>query len=227
MFWALYNAKTDQGCTTPALYLAESSDGYAWTVVSQPVITKGVTATLQDIVYRSTFEYDPVSDALTFWISGARFERGRYHWGAVVERRHRASSFAPPRRPCSTPVTSLPRPLRSKTGRSRFTFMTTLPERFAADPRAASALPDAARIEQESRIVGELMTELGRVIVGQRAMLERLLIGLLADGHVLLEGVPGLAKTLSVRTLASTIAAPVPPHPVHARPAAGRSDRHA
>ena len=51
------------------------------------------------------------------------------------------------------------------------------------------------------------MEELGRVIVGQRAMLERLLIGLLADGHVLLEGVPGLAKTLAVRTLASTIAA--------------------
>ncbi|MGH7525217.1 MAG: AAA family ATPase [Gemmatimonadales bacterium] len=51
------------------------------------------------------------------------------------------------------------------------------------------------------------MEELGRVIVGQRAMLERLLIGLLADGHVLLEGVPGLAKTLAVRTLASTLAA--------------------
>jgi MoxR-like ATPase len=85
--------------------------------------------------------------------------------------------------------------------------MTTLPERFAADPRAASGLPDAARIEQESGLAGELMTELGRVIVGQRAMLERLLIGLLADGHVLLEGVPGLAKTLAVRTLAGTIAA--------------------
>ena len=85
--------------------------------------------------------------------------------------------------------------------------MTTLPERFAGDPRAASGLPDAARIEQESRLVGELMTELGRVIVGQRAMLERLLIGLLADGHVLLEGVPGLAKTLSIRTLAGTVAA--------------------
>jgi len=85
--------------------------------------------------------------------------------------------------------------------------MTTLPERFAADPRAASALPDAARIEHESRLAGELMTELGRVIVGQRAMLERLLIGLLADGHVLLEGVPGLAKTLAIRTLAGTIAA--------------------
>jgi len=85
--------------------------------------------------------------------------------------------------------------------------MTTLPERFAADPRAASGLPDAALIEHESRLVGELMTELGRVIVGQRAMLERLLIGLLADGHVLLEGVPGLAKTLAIRTLAGTIAA--------------------
>jgi MoxR-like ATPase len=85
--------------------------------------------------------------------------------------------------------------------------MTTLPERFAASPRAASGLPDAALVEHESQLVGELMTELGRVIVGQRAMLERLVIGLLADGHVLLEGVPGLAKTLSVRTLAGAIAA--------------------
>jgi len=67
------------------------------------------------------------------------------------------------------------------------------------------ALPSAAAIEEESRMVGELMTELGQVIVGQRAMLERMLIGLLADGHVLLEGVPGLAKTLAVRTLAETI----------------------
>jgi MoxR-like ATPase len=46
------------------------------------------------------------------------------------------------------------------------------------------------------------MEELGRVIVGQRAMLDRLLVGLLTGGHVLLEGVPGLAKTLAVRTLA-------------------------
>jgi MoxR-like ATPase len=80
--------------------------------------------------------------------------------------------------------------------------MTSLPERFA-DP----ALPAVARIEDESRVVSELMTELARVIVGQRAMLERLLIGLLADGHVLLEGVPGLAKTLAVRTLAATMSA--------------------
>jgi MoxR-like ATPase len=60
-------------------------------------------------------------------------------------------------------------------------------------------------VAQESQAMAELTTELGRVIVGQHAMLERLLIGLLADGHVLLEGVPGLAKTLAVRTLAATI----------------------
>ena len=83
--------------------------------------------------------------------------------------------------------------------------MTTLPERFAADPRADAGVPSAALIEDESRLVGELMAELNQVIVGQRAMLERLIIGLLADGHVLLEGVPGLAKTLAVRTLAGTI----------------------
>lgn len=50
-----------------------------------------------------------------------------------------------------------------------------------------------------------VLSEMNRVIVGQSALLERLVIGLLADGHVLLEGVPGLAKTLAVRTLAGTI----------------------
>src|SRR5215210_1433072 len=62
------------------------------------------------------------------------------------------------------------------------------------------------RIIEESRLLGHVTEELGKVIVGQHAMLQRLLIGLLADGHVLLEGVPGLAKTLAVRTLAATIA---------------------
>jgi MoxR-like ATPase len=78
--------------------------------------------------------------------------------------------------------------------------VTSVPERTTPD------LLPVAEIEAEARLAAELMSELGRVIVGQRAMLERLLIGLLADGHVLLEGVPGLAKTLAVRTLASAIA---------------------
>ncbi len=61
------------------------------------------------------------------------------------------------------------------------------------------------RIATESAFVDELLNEIGRVVVGQRYMIERLLIGLLADGHVLLEGVPGLAKTLTVRALANAI----------------------
>ncbi|MBA3522082.1 MAG: AAA family ATPase [Gemmatimonadales bacterium] len=85
--------------------------------------------------------------------------------------------------------------------------MTSLPERFAAGSRADFALPDAAQIEDEAQVASDVMTEMGRVIVGQRPMLERLLIGLLANGHVLLEGVPGLAKTLAVRALAGSIAA--------------------
>ena len=61
------------------------------------------------------------------------------------------------------------------------------------------------RIHTESAFVSRLLDEVGRVIVGQRYMIERLLIGLLADGHVLMEGVPGLAKTLTVHTLASAV----------------------
>ncbi len=57
----------------------------------------------------------------------------------------------------------------------------------------------------ESEFVDRLTAEVGKVIVGQRYMVERLLIGLLANGHVLMEGVPGLAKTLTIRTLASAI----------------------
>src|ERR1035437_9828275 len=53
--------------------------------------------------------------------------------------------------------------------------------------------------------IGRLRTEVGRVIVGQEQLVDRLLVGLMANGHVLLEGVPGLAKTMSVRTMASAI----------------------
>jgi MoxR-like ATPase len=61
------------------------------------------------------------------------------------------------------------------------------------------------RIERESGFVPALLSEIDKVIVGQRYMIERLLIGLLANGHVLIEGVPGLAKTMAVRTLARAI----------------------
>jgi MoxR-like ATPase len=61
------------------------------------------------------------------------------------------------------------------------------------------------KIEKESAFVEMITMEIGKVIVGQKHLIESLLIGLLTDGHILLEGVPGLAKTLAVNTLASTI----------------------
>ncbi len=62
------------------------------------------------------------------------------------------------------------------------------------------------KIKRESAFVEKIITEIEKIIVGQKHLVERLLIGLLADGHIHLEGVPGLAKTLSVKTLAQTIA---------------------
>lgn len=61
------------------------------------------------------------------------------------------------------------------------------------------------KIQRESAFIDVLQMEIGKVIVGQKMMVERLLVGLLANGHILLEGVPGLAKTLSIKTLASAV----------------------
>jgi MoxR-like ATPase len=60
-------------------------------------------------------------------------------------------------------------------------------------------------VAKESAFIDDLMAEIGKVIVGQTYMIDRILVGLLAGGHVLLEGVPGLAKTLTVRTICETI----------------------
>ncbi len=62
-------------------------------------------------------------------------------------------------------------------------------------------------IQRESAFVDMITMEMDKVIVGQKYMVERLLIGLLSNGHILLEGVPGLAKTLAIKSLASTIEA--------------------
>jgi MoxR-like ATPase len=61
-------------------------------------------------------------------------------------------------------------------------------------------------VQQQSAFIDKLSAEVGQVIVGQKAMIDRILIGLLTGGHVLLEGVPGLAKTLTVKTLADALA---------------------
>ena len=61
------------------------------------------------------------------------------------------------------------------------------------------------QVQQESIFLQDLKREVGKVIVGQEALLEKMLVALLADGHILIEGVPGLAKTLAVKTLAQAI----------------------
>lgn len=61
------------------------------------------------------------------------------------------------------------------------------------------------KIEKNSAFVDILMTGMDQAIVGQKHLVESLLIGLLADGHILLEGVPGLAKTLAIKTLGQLI----------------------
>ncbi len=61
-----------------------------------------------------------------------------------------------------------------------------------------------------------VLEAVGGVIVGQRVPLEKMLIAMLCNGHVLLEGVPGIAKTMMVNTLAQALGCPFQPHPVHA-----------
>ena len=61
------------------------------------------------------------------------------------------------------------------------------------------------KIERESAFIDILTLEMNKVIVGQKEMIERLLIGLLGNGHILLEGVPGLAKTLAINTLSKAV----------------------
>ena len=152
VFWAVYNVKTASRCTTPAVYLAESTEGSPGRV-PQPVLVKGAIPALQDIVYRTTFEYEPVSDAITFWYSGARYERRPLRLGRGGRAAAPGGGVREPRRRRVRPrrAAAAARPPRWSIGRSRFPSMTTLPERFAADPRAASGLPDAAPHRAESR----------------------------------------------------------------------------
>ncbi len=63
------------------------------------------------------------------------------------------------------------------------------------------------KIKQESAFIDILLNEIGKVIVGQRVIVEKMVVGLVSNGHILLEGVPGLAKTLAIKTLAASMKA--------------------
>jgi hypothetical protein len=94
-FWALYNVKLAGSCATPAVFLATSPDGVNWAPRDQPLLAKGSIPAFADVVYRSTLSYDPVSDDIVFWYSGARYDGHAYVWSAAVQRRKREDVFHP------------------------------------------------------------------------------------------------------------------------------------
>ena len=78
---------------TPALRLSTSADGITWTQHPTPVLRAGVTPEFNNIVYRSTLEYDARTDMVTLWYSGARASGESWMWSAAVERRLRGDLF--------------------------------------------------------------------------------------------------------------------------------------
>jgi hypothetical protein len=84
----------------------------------------------------------------------------------------------------------------------RFTTESATPECLRADTMQDVRVINEL-VRRESAFVDDILTEVNKVIVGQSYMVERVILGLLTGGHVLLEGVPGLAKTLTVNTLAT------------------------
>jgi len=93
-FWAVFNGKTAGTCTTPALYLATSPDGVTWRTFAAPILTRGASPELADVIYRSTFNYDEQADAIDFWYSGARYDTGSYIWHTAYQRRARGEVFS-------------------------------------------------------------------------------------------------------------------------------------
>jgi hypothetical protein len=85
-YWAVYPVKMSGGCTTDRLRFATSADGLRWTTYPSPLLIKGASDDLRDIVYRSSIELDAASGVVTIWYSGASFVRGSYDWRLAWER---------------------------------------------------------------------------------------------------------------------------------------------
>jgi len=92
-YWALFNAKVAGSCTTDALYVGTSADGATWRTYGSPVLRRGAIPELADVVYRATFAYDPRTDLVSLWHTGARYTSRGYEWRAAFERRRRAELF--------------------------------------------------------------------------------------------------------------------------------------
>lgn len=93
-YWALYSAKPFGNCSTPALMFARSSDGMNWSVRDAPIVGRGMSRDIADIVYRGTFRYEPASDDVLLWVSGAAGSGGVYTWKTVFGRMKGAELLA-------------------------------------------------------------------------------------------------------------------------------------
>ncbi len=93
-YWAVYPIKIAGGCTTDRLRFATSADGMHWRSYPSPLLLKGVTDQLRDVVYRSTLDYDATADVVTLWYSGAKNEEGTYSWHNAWERMSASQLFA-------------------------------------------------------------------------------------------------------------------------------------
>ena len=82
------------------------------------------------------------------------------------------------------------------------------------------------KINHSAAFIDKIHAEIGKIIVGQNHMIERLLIGLLSNGHILLEGVPGLAKTLSIKSLGKHYQCTVQPYTIYSRSVTCRCNRN-
>lgn len=92
-FWAVYNAKNPGSCTTPVLRFATSPDGVHWTVAPGAVLRRGALPEFADIVYRASLSYDPTTDGVTLWYSGARYTGKTYVWRVAEQEMTRATLF--------------------------------------------------------------------------------------------------------------------------------------
>jgi hypothetical protein len=115
-YWAVYNAKVAGNCGTRALFLSTSPDGVNWTARPNPMLVAGEIHELDAIVYRSTFSYNPTSDVIVFWYSGASYESsGKLVWRTVVQRRSREAVFARTAASYGANSRSIPSPSASRT----------------------------------------------------------------------------------------------------------------
>ena len=103
-YWAMYPLKRPGSCTTDRLRLATSADGVHWHGFPSPVLLKGASEELSDVIYRSSFNYDASSGIVTLWYSGAKQSGGVYTWRLAWERVAETALFARVNHP---PITEL------------------------------------------------------------------------------------------------------------------------